>query len=381
MNSSLERFPESPENHVSRVWQRPLPDRLDEPADRENYLPYEPTPILNREVNVHYDSIVGHQQEVAETTDPLFSEYAPDDIPMNIRSMIELDHIVGRMHRETKNIHAWYDWEERNDILSGELEPIKERVLTGQATPYESLLLLSQTNLRSVELTKVTHPYGYRMEYVADARQSIEEAFYYLSDRGVLSIYRPDMSYRKISIEPNISISGGELDPRRINIDGLEVVTGSNDVVSVSGLNGFLVTYKRDIGSINRHDGRRIKVVERQSAAFRLDNGVKDLNQKIINKIIESAEDRNYAEGWIDESGARGLIEQSIQNNVDADYLVPLSTMTYATLESEEERDRRLAERPRYTNIGGLALFGTIQESQSDAIYPDESDQDADSQK
>ena len=328
---------------LSRVWSFELPEDFIEPDTTGGYSSIAPTPIANSGMNPWFNEVLVRQRAVSEAFRPLFDPAnAPGMIPERVADMIQLDQMAGEAHRSTKNLYAYGEWCNHLPFLvdapphmaeSMRFEAIEEEVsragleaehaalLMGTITPHEGLALLRGTSLPSCELTKVAHPYGYRMGYVSEARAAVQSA---VVAHGGTMAPQGDMPYQKIVFQPHFDF---------------------NDRSQTTTLDGLLVTYKRPVGHVVGKDGRRINVIERQSAAIRVDDGATDLNPGLSRQLRQPLL-RSPDDGSIVTDGIRPLYEDyfsnAIQHNVDANYLVPLSTMTYAARETEKEYQDRL---------------------------------------
>ncbi len=311
---------------ISQVWSFETPEGFSEPNDRKDYSPSEPTPIVNQ-CNPHYDEVAAHQSIVKQSFDPLFSELAPGAIPEKVKEMIELDRMVGDARRSSENLMSYGAWSGlgvmKDELDASDLHTVHNELLLGTVRPLGSISLVHHTSLLSAEVKKITHPYGYRMNFVAPARQETEEAIVSL---GGVVLPRILSSYEKIQLQPNFT----QLDERGKLVQ----------------LNGFLTTYKRLVGYVTRKDGRRTNVIERQSAALRIDELVKDLPYELAKTLREILDTGGNYGQRLDEldkqSGYRDFFETAIQQDADADYLVPLSTAVYAATEYDEEYEKRM---------------------------------------
>lgn len=326
----LERQRRDHDNPISSVWNYELPAGFSEPDDRPSYVPYEPTPIasLNSSAggNVHHE-IKPHQERVDRLIRPLIDTHAPDTVPGHVKEMAILDYDAGDVQRSIKGYFSYVEWKSKHPIISDDLENIEDKLLRGSHTPGEGLSFLRQTELESAELFKLSHPWGYRLQHLSPAREALREGIF--QNGGV--VY-PDIltTYRKINLQPQFV----HLDKRQF---------------SRSMLAGFLVTYKHDIGHVTRDDGKRITIIERQSAALRIDENCSGIDQTIAAVLRQPVERLRHWGEWLegidDQVGYASYFNQAIQSNIDADFLVPLSTMAYAAVESDDEHnERRLAE-------------------------------------
>lgn len=294
---------------VSHVWLYDLPEGYTEVSDRDNYIPYEPTPVENMQLNPYYQSessLYIHQESVRRSHDILYAQppIGCDGmvlVPQDIQEIVDIDRVVGQVRRNMENMRSYADWVEPvrqstvhwtempdkyitdSSVLFAEVndgllknDPIlvglHEKLLTGEIQPEEVLYFLQKTCMRSAEVAKVTHPYGYRINIVSDARKAIASAV----DRYNGVIYpRAVTPYERFHFDDK-----------------------------------GLVTYKRRIGHVFDDKGRRIYIIERQSAAIH---------------------------------NATGLdIEDMVQQDADAQEIIPLSTMWYAAREAGEEYNERM---------------------------------------
>lgn len=333
---------------VSNVWSLELPPDFSEPADRYPYIPYEPTPIINRTMNPMFKQVEAHQQAVSKSLAPLFDEHAPDSVPADVQSMILLDRLTGDVRRTSKNLYSFSGWGDttidallkersvdRKEMAYEEIEQIRaeviekelandglraicDKLLLGTVTPFETLELLRQTSLASAEVAKVTHPYGYRLHYVADARTAIDQA---IRDHDGIAVPRILSTYQKIQLQPHFK--------------------HHDEHGKFMSLTGFLATYKRPLGHVTRADGRRVSIIERQSAALRIDEDSQHIPKDIaltLRRPFEAGDDwRVPMQRFDKKTSYQSFFETAIHNDADADFLVPLSTMFYAAAETEAE--------------------------------------------
>lgn len=331
---------------LSRVWSFKLPGDFIEPEAVDGYSPIAPTPIVNSSINPWFHEVMAHERMVAEAYRPLFNPAnAPGLIPDRMADMIQLNQLTGEARRSTNNLFAYSEWCRQHDSLLGlppdqaehaRLQAIENEVtqkelgtehaglLMGKITPQQGLAFLRGTSLPSCELAKVTHPYGYRMGFVKEARVAVTSAI--LAHEGTI-IPPNDTPYQKITFQPHLY---AREDRSEITLDG------------------FLVTYKRPVGYCLDEHGRRINVIERQSAAIRVDPGAMDLHPRLSELLRKPLPRDGEGNPLIDELRKHTLYDEyfghAIQRDADVDYLVPLSTMTYAARETEAEYENRLKE-------------------------------------
>lgn len=284
---------------------RELPPDFHEHRDRDT-PPWEPTPG-DRSL------VPNHQREVEAQLEQLVTVYAPEELPDEAKWLAYSDYYAGNARRETENKGSYGEWLTSTDseLLSdpGLLE-IEQKIGYGTACPDELLHFMQHTSLKSIELAKLFHPYGYRMQYVPEMRQRIDEG---IKDCG------------GYLLEESSEEEG--MDKYR-NIDFMKVVVPMNQKFV-----GYLVKYKRDIGGVIHKNGHPIRIVERQLAGLRLDR-YSDLPFDIYKKVSQRTSMVHAVENWegrmLEETGLKEFVEADIQSDTAADYLIPLSTTVFA---------------------------------------------------
>ena len=314
---------------------RPLPVEFHEPdTNRTDYLPYEPTPAgLFAPCEKIKAELRDHQDEVDRQFDILFA-HAPADIPEGLKEAILTDYLAGEAQRRIKNLESYRTWGDEDKVKYQEEETA---LLLGTITPNQTILLLQQSELQSAELAKVTHPYRYRMEYVELARSDVRSA---IESRGG-AMYPSVGSYRKIGFQPDVETD--------VNLSEMM-------------LNGFRVTYKREVGHVTREDDRRVFIIERQSAAIRIDEAATDLDPTIAQELRKVSHVGNR-DAWLEavnkKTNYETYFENAIQEDTTANYFIPLSTMWYARVESQEEYNERMKQEEAVANMARVALGNT----------------------
>ncbi len=278
-------------------------------------------------------------------------EYPPEElaIPKAFRNFLLRDHFIGEERRKMQNYESYAGWRQKINgfILPGYLSDQIDRFETGNAEPDDILDIVmdpmnddQETSLESFEIGKITHPYWRRIEHVPAFREAINESVE--AHGGVL--FPTVLPYRSIDIIPKTSI-----DKR-----------GHDTIV------GFIVKYKHDIGEIHSKNGeRKIKIVERQLAGYRVDEA-SGFRQDIIEAMENITLDRSLKNIQFDESmkeiadeeserpfywenihdkrfeyllrttGCRGFIEKAIQLDSQEAFVVPISTTIYGFNEFQD---------------------------------------------
>ncbi len=333
-------YPPIDDAPLSRTWSFDLPAEFVEPEGS----PIAPTPILNI-MNPWCEEATRRDRARKEAFAPLFDPHnAPALVPSKVADMIMLNQLTGEAHRLTNALAAYTAWNAdmpsletwtpeqkeyarlqsiRAEVADKGLDEAHEALLQGTLTPSEGLALLRHTQLTACELAMVVHPYGYRMEYVKDERAQVLAAI--AQHHGVVAPVRRE-PYQKITFQPHFEYHRGS---------------------RAATLGGLLVTYKRPIGHILDENERRIKVIERQSAAIRVDPQAADLLPSLA-RLLRAPLPISASDGSVslDELRHQTMYEDyfgyAIQGDPDVDYLIPLSTMTYGARETEVEYEDRL---------------------------------------
>jgi len=106
----------------------------------------------------------------------LVEERAPDEVSHNLRAIINL-------HLQSYSavlMHSNYEAYETLLLSGSAHEPhiadILEKAKASLASPIELLTLNTQTDIRSVELKKLSHPFGLRSEYLDEMDSEVMDA-------------------------------------------------------------------------------------------------------------------------------------------------------------------------------------------------------------
>lgn len=272
------------------------------------------------------DAVKSRQANVEASLKPLF-KHPPEEleIPDSFRRFFLEDYEIGERLRQLTNFNNNMAWEATNPEVPEELLPAVDRYLTGHAEVDDIVDIAMNTTASGLEIGRVTHPYWWRMQYVAPLRASIASA---IEARGGFLV--PKIApYFSIDIIPHVT--KGEVD-------------------------AFLTMYKHDIGVIPRLDGKNVRFVERQIAGIRTDEASgfrQDILQRMqwlvpqTNNDIEQEEQEPVRFQWdnstkneldyqLRSTGARGFIEKAVQADSTEAYMVPESTTVYAFTEDPE---------------------------------------------
>lgn len=305
--------------------------------------------------NPYINERVKSREAVIRTELGKLFEHPPEDmdIPDSFKQLLIDDYYINVERRRMINYENFAKWRQEHPRLDDTLESSVQRVENGYTEVGDIFDVALNTSLSGLEVGRITHPYGQRIEQVTPMRLSVAAA---MNERGgtLESVSDP---YRRIKIVPKIE---------RIGKDGQQEITG------------FIVRYKHSLGFIPKGENEVLKVVERQVAAFRVDEA-SGFPQDILASMYELAEreqrkkkpfhwdstaDERFEDFLID-SRCRGFIEKAVQTDSLEPFIVPESTTVFCYPEQVPENfianaaQRKLAaaalRRPDSDN--GIALF------------------------
>lgn len=301
------------------------PDVFTEPFSGEphdsHYGAVPANPYYNEEVK-------GRQAHIKEEFGRLF-EYPPEElgVPESFKQLLMDDYIINVERRRMINYENFAKWRQENAQLPyPDLEEIAQKTEKGYAEPGEVLDLTLHTDLSGLEVSRVSHPYWRRTEYITPMRIDVARS---IIDRGgeLNSLSEP---YRRVKIVPHTEQNE---------------MTGQEDII------GFIVRYKRDVGQIPCPDGSVLRIVERQVAAYRTDEA-SGFPQDIIEDMQQAAARKkgfhwsNTADERFDDTLAStrctGFINKTVQTDTAASFVVPESTTIYCYKEPAPAPEEKL---------------------------------------
>ena len=300
-------------------------------------------PYSGREYDRHYSAMpanpyINEQVKAREAVikaelGKLF-EHPPEEmnIPESFRQLLIDDYHINVERRRMINFENFAKWRQDHPRLHDALEASVQRVENGYTEVGDILDVALNTSLSGLEVGRITHPYGQRIEQVTPMRLNVAAA---INERGgtLESISKP---YKRIKIVPKIE---------RLGKEGEQEITG------------FIVRYKHDLGFIPKAEGEVLRVVERQVAAYRADEA-SGFPQDIIAAMQELAEKEqrktkkpfywdnvpsDRLETLLTDSRCRGFIEKSVQTDSLDSFIIPESTTIFCY--PEKVPDNYLAAR------------------------------------
>jgi len=346
MNEKYNESFASPEALVFKGRTLPeLPEQYKEPGvSNALIVPYGALPA-----NPFVDEQVKKQQADINAEFHKLFETPPQDMPESFVRLILADYVINENRRQMENYENYMLWPGavEKELVDDQIQERVELFERGQATIDQILDVATQTDIQSFELGKVTHPFGYRMQYLDDFRTDVKDAIE--SHGGV--VYPSIAPYRSIGILPKVEQRN----------DGTE--NGQQEVV------GFIVKYKRDFGKVIMPGSDEvIHLIERQIAAYRVDVA-SGFDQSILSAMHDLAAKYPMRVKWNDvlnpsfkdrliRTGCKDFIEKAVQTDSLEDFVVPISTTIYGYKEFPA-RSKHLGDvaiKPRYDDT--VAYFG-----------------------
>jgi len=256
------------------------------------YRAWEPTPGNQRHPNV------GSMQDAAlQQAQTILELYRPSHLSNELFKFVELFYYSREANRNVKNIDSYrcsqIPLEEigKDSVLSC----IHEEAMAGRASVHDLLYYMHQVGMPSIELAKLTHIYGHRLEHLPAMRSEIVRA---IVDHG-----------------------GAVTQDKEV----FEIIDSDRSITMTSTpKHGIAMKRKRRIGIV-----KDIVVLERLSFIVRIDDESKlsgDITSAIKKTEVKSDESRQS----LLHSGLEDEVKLLLKND-DLETIIPLSTTTYAT--------------------------------------------------
>lgn len=207
--------------------------------------------------------------------------------------------MAGRAYRETMNMAHYDEWMNSHWGHGHAAHEIIKHSEEAGIAPAKLLDFVCENDIQSTELAKLSVLYGYRIEYIPELRNIIDQT---ILDRGGTLLR--GLPYGHIHVAPHRSDDSDHL-------------------------SGILATYQHNIGQTIADDGTPVIITERQALAIRTDTASgfsQDLHQRIMsqNKHVSAA--------------AMEEVKQFIQDDLNEKFMVPLSLTVFAHREKFQPR-------------------------------------------
>ncbi len=258
-----------------------------------------------------------YERELMDYLGRLVTNEAPADVSENLRGMINL-HLHSNHAITMKTNYDAYQMLMLSDVSHDPIiHHIIEKAKLSMASPSELLLLNLSTNIPSVELKKLTHPFGHRQEYLGPMESEVSNA---------------------------VKEMGGRM------YDADEVVVDRSILPYEYNTNGFIVIDRRLVGEV---DNLRIK--ERKTYAINVSSP--DFDPKIRDKIKRISNHLPHGE-WmrqvLEVTGFSEYVDMALSAKESAPYLHGLSTLFYSynldqkQPKTKEDREKAQSEHVRH---------------------------------
>lgn len=252
-----------------------------------------------------YPEVVRRQQEVFDALLERADMHAPDDVPESLREYVKMSIMHRFTNRAIRNSDSYLD-----SLRPNGYTPYLENALRASATPSQLLNVRRAKQMRSIELARITDPYGAYADELEPMHAAVEEG---IIENGGILITDPadqDMKYKL----------------RQSDI----IVDPSREVIS----DGFLVTSKRTVGMLDDDT----HVIERTSFIIRTDAASSlDLEMIAALRHVKVTENDNWAEEIKTITNLDELIPALIAEN-NSSSLIHLSKTYYAYNKTTDEQ-------------------------------------------
>lgn len=263
--------------------------------------PWGATPFNSRD-----ERIAKYQKGMARLERQML-EGRPPCVYGDMQAYVETMYLSRDANRTANNSYS------RSNMLYGELletnpavQDMYDQASLGEASPLELLNSMELLGMGSIELAKLTHIYGYRLEHLEPMRQVIKDM---IIQKNGMVLDNPPEELRVIAFDRS--------------------VTGS-----AMAKNAFTIKRKRLVGLVGE-----TKIYERTSFIIRIDE-ISDFNPELAKKIRKIVTDEPLDMQFDPEIDAE--IRRLVEGN-DLISTIPLSTTVYAhnptTQEAIENRN------------------------------------------
>jgi hypothetical protein len=315
-----------------------LPSHYTEPSENNPLIvPYGAMPA-----NPYLDEQVKRQQAAIESEFLKLHETPSKDMPESFVRVMTDDYMINEPRRKMINYEAHMQFiADGGYVATGSLADEMQRYEKGQASISEIADVIVKTPARKGEFGKVSHPYGYRMQYIDAMRTDTINAIE--SHNGI--VYPEVSPYHSIKIHPKVERydNGSKRGLQRIV--------------------GFIVRYKRDFGRIPvPNSDEDVHIVERQIAGYRVDQD-SEFDLGVLAQMHHLSDMYPKRIQWdqptfpnfvqrLGRTGCKDYIETAVQQDSLEDFVVPISTTIYGYK----------ATRPVIGYIGDIALKPPVED-------------------
>lgn len=268
-----------------------------EPSDAyPDRSPWDPSPM-----DWYSGAGFEYKQRVEAFINKIIETSGPDYLPQVVRQAVLINFLGTQARLMQHNFEAYQDLLQRYDVTDERTANVLERARGGSATQSELVELIRDTPLVSLELAKLTHPYGVRNEYL----EPMEELVLAAIDENGGVIYSDD-----------------ERSAPRIKINHHQKHTDH-----------FIVTSRHVIGEVGD------ALVAKRTAAVVLVDETLGFDADIasrMKKVVSGEPDEQWHNRVFKKSGVQEYLQALDQAEQPA-WLQPISTVYYGYRDGERK--------------------------------------------
>lgn len=291
-------------------------------AFNDTYSSSQPVPLDP----YHPDAIAAHGP-IQANLEKLINAPHPADTPHIFTEVVRYNFVASQQINSLVNYEHYERWrraggesEIANDAYS---QGVVKKAQLGQASREELIDLLQGSSLAATELYRLAVPYGHRLDQVAAERKKI---------RTMIEDYGGEVTGAEPYTHVHLQFVDGRQASRYRGKDAnFEALLMGKREIAKSEVGGILVTYKRRIGVIGQGDDT-ITIKERQVVGIRVDER-SDLPKNLRGLFAYPYDGANNQEI---NAYRELLLNNFIQTNMAAKFIVPLSVTAYAHKPSAE---------------------------------------------
>lgn len=277
-----------------------------EPCEsRSGCFQWSPSPML-----WHKGESLAYKQDIDTLISRAIEHGGPTDLDPAVRQAALLNYLSTDARLIQHNFECYQDLIDKQTDIPADLANILYKARDGFATQTELVSLIQGTQLVSIELAKLTHPFGQRAEHLDTMGQLIEAAV--VENGGML-------------------YDGEETQSPRIKISHHQKYTSH-----------FIATSKVIVGEVDD------VVIAKRTASMILARADLQFDPAVIKKMKQYAsqdDPQKWYEQVFGRSGVKEFIED-VYNNKDTDteqpaFILPLSTVYYGYREGVRKGKKR----------------------------------------
>lgn len=272
--------------------QMPIVDHTVDPSeDRPGCFPWSPSPMV-----WHNSEDLAYKRTIDDYISAAINYGGPSDLDPAVRHAATLNYFSTDARLIENNYGCYQGLIDKQSDLSSEMATILDKAKNGYASQNELVSLIKDTPLVSIELAKLTHPFGQRSEHLNRMSGLVQAA---IVDNG--GTFYDENQEQNVGMK----ISHHEKHTSHFIVTSKSLVGEVDDVVIVKRC-AFMVLAREDL---------------------HFDPDVIDRMQQMAAKTGS----QKWHERVFGRSGAKEFIESAYAGNeTQPDFMLPLSTVYYA---------------------------------------------------